>query len=72
MELIFLAFQNYFGRQFVKLMRQLTTSGFQCIPLEECKWWIIGQVKDRHGFATNLGTALAIDGFVIEIRKPTA
>jgi len=27
--------------------------------------------KDRHGFATNLGTALAIDGFVIEIIKPT-
>jgi hypothetical protein len=30
-----------------------------------------GKRKDRHGFAKNLGTALAKDGFVIEIRKPT-
>jgi len=28
--------------------------------------------KDRHGFATNMGTALAVDGFVIEIVKPDA
>jgi len=28
--------------------------------------------QDRHGFVTNLGTALAIDGYVIEIKKPSA
>jgi hypothetical protein len=28
--------------------------------------------KDSHGFAANLGTALALNGFVIEIRIPTA
>jgi len=26
--------------------------------------------KDRHGFTTNMGTAVALDGFVIEIIKP--
>ena len=28
--------------------------------------------KDRHGFTTNMGTGLALDGFVIEILKPDA
>ena len=28
--------------------------------------------KDRHGFTTNMGTGLALDGFVIEILKPNA
>jgi hypothetical protein len=28
--------------------------------------------KDRHGFTTNKGTALALDGFVIEIKKPNS
>jgi hypothetical protein len=28
--------------------------------------------KDRHGFTTNMGTALAVDGFVIETVKPDA
>ena len=31
--------------------------------------WAIKR-KDRHGFATNMGTALAVDGFVIETVKP--
>jgi hypothetical protein len=26
----------------------------------------------RHGFATNMGTVLVVDGFVIEIKKPSA
>jgi hypothetical protein len=26
--------------------------------------------RERHGFATNMGTALAVDGFVIETVKP--
>ena len=26
--------------------------------------------RDRHGFTTNMGTMLALDGFVIEIKKP--
>jgi hypothetical protein len=28
--------------------------------------------RDRHGFTTNMGTALAVDGFVIETVKPDA
>jgi len=28
--------------------------------------------ENKHGFATNMGTALAVDGFVIEIIKPNA
>jgi hypothetical protein len=28
--------------------------------------------RERHGFATNMGTALAVDGFVIETVKPDA
>jgi hypothetical protein len=28
--------------------------------------------KDRHGFSTNMGTALAVDGFVIKTIKPDA
>jgi hypothetical protein len=28
--------------------------------------------KDHHGFSTNMGTALALDVFVIEIQKPNA
>ena len=28
--------------------------------------------RDCHGFATNMGTALAVDGFVIETVKPDA
>jgi hypothetical protein len=28
--------------------------------------------KDRHGFTTNMGTVLAVDGFVIETVKPDA
>jgi len=28
--------------------------------------------RERHGFATNMGTVLAVDGYVIEIKKPTA
>jgi hypothetical protein len=28
--------------------------------------------KDCHGFTTNMGTALAVDGFIIEIVKPDA
>jgi hypothetical protein len=26
--------------------------------------------KDFHGFTTNMGSALAVDGFVVEIKKP--
>ncbi len=28
--------------------------------------------KDHHGFTTNMGTALAVDGFVIAIKKSNA
>jgi hypothetical protein len=28
--------------------------------------------KDRHGFTSNMGTALAVDGFVIKMVKPDA
>jgi hypothetical protein len=28
--------------------------------------------ENKHGFSTNIGTALAVDGFVIEIIKPDA
>jgi len=28
--------------------------------------------RERHGFATNMGTVLAVDGYVIEVKKPTA
>jgi hypothetical protein len=28
--------------------------------------------RERHGFAPNMGTVLAVDGYVVEIKKPTA
>jgi hypothetical protein len=33
--------------------------------------WSANQ-KDHHGFSTNMGTALAVDGFVIKTIKPDA
>jgi hypothetical protein len=39
--------------------------------MQVVKIWSAKQ-RDCHGFATNMGTALAVDGFVIETVKPDA
>jgi hypothetical protein len=43
---------------------------------EEGIWQVVDnwavKRKDQHGFTTNMGTVLAVDGFVIEIVKPDA
>jgi hypothetical protein len=28
--------------------------------------------REIHGFTTNMGTVLAVDGYVVEIKKPCA
>jgi hypothetical protein len=73
MELAFVASHPFFGKQFVILMGQWKNN----FPQDEGSMMQLSENwarkrRERHGFATNMGTVLAVDGYVIEIEKPTA
>jgi hypothetical protein len=50
-------------------LRLLSGASYSLMQLSE-NW--ARKRRERHGFATNLGTVLAVDGHVVEIKKSTA
>jgi hypothetical protein len=51
-------------------MSQLIILISQWRKFHGCNW--ARKRRERHGFVTNMGTVLAVDGYVVEIKKPTA